>query len=595
MKEEISSRLSTLREVMHASGFDAVIIPQNDPHMSEYLSPHWQLRRYLSGFTGSAGSLVVTADKALLWTDSRYFLQAAQQLDGTEIILMKEGLPGVPDITKWLCDNLSAGKTVGIDGMLFSVNQFDEMQKALTAHGIKLSSGFTADKKLWPARPALPDSKAFIHLPEYAGETAKDKIAKTLAGVKEALADSMFVSALDEIAWLLNIRGNDVTYNPVVTSFLYLSPEGSTLIVDPAKIEPEVKEYLATQGVSLADYADVKNFLTAIEPARRVLIDPARTAAEVKEILGNRIVTTGSPVAMLKACKNEIQINGIRNAMRRDGVAMVKSIMEIEDRMTRGEHTTELDVAAILRKNRMTGELYFEESFGTIAGYGPHGAIVHYEATPESASVLEPKGLLLIDSGAQYQDGTTDITRTISLGPNTDQERRDFTLVMKGHIALAMMKFPEGTCGMQLDAIARQYLWKEGLSYMHGTGHGVGHFLNVHEGPQSIRLNYMPAPLTPGMITSNEPGLYRENLHGIRCENLVLCKVAETTEFGTFLCFETLTLCPFDLRLFDTAIMTDEEIEWVNNYHRHVFDSLRPLLDETAGEWLALKTRPLTR
>lgn len=595
MKEEISSRLSTLREVMHASGFDAVIIPQNDPHMSEYLSPHWQLRRYLSGFTGSAGSLVVTADKALLWTDSRYFLQAAQQLDGTEIILMKEGLPGVPDITKWLCDNLSGGKTVGIDGMLFSVNQFDEMQKALTAHGIKLSSGFTADKKLWPARPALPDSKAFIHLPEYAGETAKDKIAKTLAGVKEALADSMFVSALDEIAWLLNIRGNDVTYNPVVTSFLYLSPEGSTLIVDPAKIEPEVKEYLATQGVSLADYADVKNFLTAIEPARRVLIDPARTAAEVKEILGNRIVATGSPVAMLKACKNEIQINGIRNAMRRDGVAMVKSIMEIEDRMTRGEHTTELDVAAILRKNRMTGELYFEESFGTIAGYGPHGAIVHYEATPESASVLEPKGLLLIDSGAQYQDGTTDITRTISLGPNTDQERRDFTLVMKGHIALAMMKFPEGTCGMQLDAIARQYLWKEGLSYMHGTGHGVGHFLNVHEGPQSIRLNYMPAPLTPGMITSNEPGLYRENLHGIRCENLVLCKVAETTEFGTFLCFETLTLCPFDLRLFDTAIMTDEEIEWVNNYHRHVFDSLRPLLDETAGEWLALKTRPLTR
>ena len=412
--------------------------------------------------------------------------------------------------------------------------------------------------------------------------------------LKKKDAQGVFVAMLDEVAWILNIRCNDVNHTPVATAFLYLSAGSSVLFIDSAKLTTETQEYLASQGVSTREYVDVKSFLASL-PQQRVLVDAAHTAKELLDILGDKAVDGGTSAAsVMKSVKNEVQLEGVRAAMLRDGVAMVRSLMEIENRMAKGVKTTELDIAEILRRHRSAGELYFDESFGTIAGYGPHGAIVHYEADEASSSTLEPHGLLLIDSGAQYLDGTTDITRTIALGEPTAQERADFTLVMKGHIAIATAVFPFGTRGAQLDALARQFLWKHGLSYLHGTGHGVGHFLSVHEGPHSIRLNNVEAPLRPGSITSNEPGVYRENIHGIRCENLVLCRHEMTTDFGDFLGFETLTLCPFDRSLFDLSMMTEEEIAWVDSYHAGVAQMLMPALaTKEERAWLEEHTKPL--
>lgn len=593
MKQTVQAAIASLRNKMKESGVKAAVIPQSDPHMSEYISDHWQARRMLSGFTGSAGDLVVTLDKALLWTDSRYFLQAAEQLAGSEIVLMKDGVSGTPSIASWLCSELHAGEKVGIDGMVFSVAACNDLEMHLNAAGIVLVSDFDVLDSVWPDRPALPDAAVFVHPEKYAGEPAGDKIAAILAEARVHGATSVFVSALDEIAWILNIRSRDVKYNPVVTAFLYLSPSRSILFTAPVKVSQEVSLYLDSHGVDVVAYDSVKPFLAALPAEARVLVDPSRNAASIVSVLGGRAVAATSPVLLMKVCKNEVQLDGVRASMTRDGVAMVKSLHEIKTRVSAGEHLTEMDVADILVKYRSVGEGFFDESFGTIAGYGPHGAIVHYEADEKSNATLAPKGLLLIDSGAQYLDGTTDITRTIALGEPTADERRDFTLVMKGHIALGSAVFPEGTTGHQLDVLARQFLWKEGLSYLHGTGHGVGHFLNVHEGPQSIRLNHMPATMRPGMITSNEPGLYREGVHGIRCENLVLTVDAMTTEFGKFYRFETLTLCPFDRALFDTSIMSPQEIEWVNAYHRHVWEVLSPLVDGPVKEWLRENTREL--
>lgn len=590
MKDTIISRLEAMRAAMRASGIAAVIIPQTDPHQGEYLADHWQVRRFLSGFTGSAGSLVVTADKALLWTDSRYFLQAAQQLDGTGIELMKEGLPDTPEIADYLIRTLHAGDTVGIDGMVFSAAQTDDLARKLGRRDIRLDRAFDPIDTIWTDRPALPDDAVFVHDIKYAGRTAGEKIADVLRGAHDADADAVMVSALDEIAWILNIRSRDVRCNPVATAFLYLADTGSTLFINPAKLSADVTAYLADSGVATAPYDAVIPFLEALPAGVRVLFEPARTATCLRDTLGDRAMAGTSPTALLKACKNDVQVNGIRNAMLKDGIAMVRSLKRIEEMVRAGERLTEIGVADILQHYRSQQPDYFDLSFDTIAGYGPHGAIVHYSATPDSDVELRPEGLLLIDSGAQYLDGTTDLTRTIALGLPTAQERRDFTLVMKGHIALGTAIYPEGTRGAQLDALARQFLWHEGLSYLHGTGHGVGHFLNVHEGPQNIRLNDVPTTLMPGMITSNEPGLYREGVHGIRCENLVLTTEAFTTEFGRFYRFETLTLCPFDRNLFDTAIMTDDERRWVNEYHARVYALLSPHLDEDERLWLADKT-----
>lgn len=580
---------------MAKAGVNAAIINKTDPHQSEYIGAHWAFLRRISGFTGSAATMVVTADKALLWTDSRYFIQAAQQLDGTEILLMKEGLPETPDILTWLTHNLHQGNTVGVDGMLFSRTEADSLAATLGARGIELKTDFDPIADTWPDRPALPQDKVFVHDIRYAGQSAADKIAALLTAAADLGADAIFTSALDEIVWTLNIRAHDVPYTTVVTSFLYLSPKGNTLFVDENKLDEAVRAHLAEAGVSVAGYGDVLPFIAALPTDVRVLAQPDKNAVAVTNALGARAVLATSPAGMLKAVKNKVQLAGVRAAMERDGVALVSALMEIERHIDNDLPLTELDVVRIFRQARQAQALFFDESFGTIAGFGAHGAIVHYDPTEESNAEIHRGSLLLIDSGAQYLDGTTDITRTIAIGESTAEQRHDFTLVMKGHIALATAVFPQGTVGMQLDILARQFLWKQGLTYLHGTGHGVGHFLNVHEGPQSIRLNYVPAPMTPGMITSNEPGLYRENVHGIRCENLVLTTEAMTTEFGKFYRFETLTLCPFDLSLFDVDMMTDAEIEWVNDYHRMVCSRLTPMLNSVQRTWLEKKTRPLTR
>lgn len=595
MKEEIIKRLDAFRAEMRKAGIAAVVIPQTDAHLGEYIASHWQVRRWLSGFTGSAGTLVVTLNEALLWTDSRYFIQAALQLDGTGIKLMKEGIPGTPTITQWLVANLVKGQTVGIDGFLFPATEADAMGAVLAKHDLKLDTHFAPIDTIWTDRPGLPADPVFLHDVKYAGRDAADKMKQVLAQTLEQGATSIIITDLTDVAWTLNIRSSDVSCTPVATSFLYLAETGAVLFINPAKIDDEVRAYLAANSVEVAPYESVVGYLENLPATATVLVEPSRVAARLRDALGARAVSGASPVALLKAVKNSVQIQGIRRAMESDGAALVGAFMEIERRNATDESLTELDVADILTEYRSKQPEYFEPSFDTIAGYGPHGAIVHYSATEESSVRIEPHGLLLIDSGAQYKYGTTDITRTICMGTPTADERHDFTLVMKGHIALAQAIYPEGTRGGQLDALARQFLWKEGLSYLHGTGHGVGHFLSVHEGPQSIRLNDVPYALQPGMMTSNEPGLYREGVHGIRCENLVLTVPAFTTEMGNFFRFETMTLFPFDLNLFDTAIMTDAEIDWVNGYHREVRLRLTPLLTPEQAAWLEKKTQPLVK
>lgn len=598
MNSIIMGRLDALRNKMQEAGLAATVIPQTDAHQSEYLAEHWQVREWLSGFNGSAGSLVVTPDTALLWTDSRYFLQAAQQLEGTGIELMKDGLPATPSIESWLCANVPAGSGVGVDGMVFSVTDIARLRAALSAADIQLDTNFAPINDLWPNRPLLPSDTIYVHDVEYAGETAVSKIQRVLASVAKAGADALFISALDEIAWVLNVRSSDVECNPVATAFLYLSADRNVIFLNPDKVDAKARDYFAEIGVDVAAYDTVSRFLALLPKEAKVYIEPAKTAYTLASIIGRRAVEGSSVIAIPKAVKNMRQIEGTRNAMARDGVALVKLFMEVERRLAAGERLTELDMAALGTKYRSEGALYVDNSFGMIAGYGPHGAIVHYSATPESSSVIEPRGLLLVDSGAQYLDGTTDITRTVALGTPTEQERTDFTLVMKGHIAIATAVFPEGTRGDQLDALARMPLWQHGLSYLHGTGHGVGHFLNVHEGPQSIRLNHVPVALQPGMITSDEPGVYRAGVHGIRCENLVLCVPSplSNAEFGKFYAFEPLTLFPFDLSLFDLSLMSDSEINWVNEYHAKVRAVLLPLLEnDSQREWLTRKTMPLCR
>ncbi len=594
----ITGRIEALRKKMEQAGVAATIIPQTDAHQSEYLAEHWQVRQWFSGFTGSAGTLVVTADAALLWTDSRYFLQAAQQLEGSGIVLMKDGLPATPSIESWLCANLAKDSTVGVDGMVFSVTDIERMQKAFAHCGITIDTNFAPVNELWAGRPAIPNDALYVHDAKYAGEVATSKIARVLEAAAAADANALFISALDEIAWTLNVRSSDVPCNPVATAFLFLSPDRNVLFINPEKVDEKTREYLASVNVETAPYDSVARFLALLPKDAKVYIEPARTAYTLASVIGPHAVEGPSVVALPKAVKNLTQIEGTRKAMARDGVALVKLFMEVERRLAAGEKLTELDMDELGTKYRSEGALYVDNSFEMIAGYGPHGAIVHYSATPESSSTIEPHGLLLVDSGAQYLDGTTDITRTVALGTPTAQERTDFTLVMKGHIALATAVFPEGTRGDQLDALARMPLWKHGLSYLHGTGHGVGHFLNVHEGPQSFRLNHVPVALRPGMITSDEPGLYRAGVHGIRCENLVLCVPSplSNAEFGNFYALEPLTMFPFDRNLFDLSIMSDEEIDWVNNYHSTVRATLLPLLEnENQRQWLTAKTEPLCR
>lgn len=585
-KQIFKDRLALVRAKLLEIGLDAIIVPQADPHASEYIADRWQSRRWLSGFTGSAGDLVVTLSDAALWADSRYWLQAGEQLAGTGVSVMEDGKPGVPSIVEYLAAAFPSGCKVGIDGTLVSVGRSEAMSSEFRSRGLDLCFIEDIFDSIWESRPELPVSPVFVHEEKYAGESAKSKISRLLAEVSDNGADALFVADLAEIAWILNVRGMDIECNPVVISYLYLSDAIKVWFVDERKLTSELRAYLASQGVMTAPYAVVGNFLANLLSGDKVMSDPARLPRSLGDILGARLVSESGSVEIFKACRNEAQIAGTREAMVCDGVAMVNAFYELDEKLDSGSEVTELDVADLLSCERSRQPGFVCLSFETVAGYADHGAVVHYTATPETASVLRRDNLLLVDSGATYLSGTTDITRTMSLGNPTAVQRRDFTLVLKGMIDLARAVFPKGTRGAQLDVLARAPMWREGAMYLHGTGHGVGHCLNVHEGPQSIRLQENPVPLMPGMLTSDEPGIYRAGEYGIRCENLILCVEAKELE-GDFLEFETLTLYPFDAALVDTAMLDRWEIEWFNNYQQRVFDVLSPLLDSADKvEWL---------
>ena len=576
---------------MQAHGLSAFIIPTADPHLSEYTATHWKTREWFSGFTGSAGTLAVTLHDAGLWTDSRYFLQAEQQLRDTPVRLFKEGLSGTPSVPQWLCSVLKAHEKAGVNGQVFSLQAIEQLEETLGSHGILLEACHEPEKELWADRPPLPQQPVFLHPLRYAGQPAQEKINAIRASLQESRAHGILLPALDEVAWTLNLRGSDIEYNPVFTAYLLITHEKATLFTDPQKITPEVREYLAQEGVGTQDYTAIGDSLRRY-PFPDIQLDPAQVnhAACAALPAACRILRKASPAALLKAVKNDTEIRNLHTAMRRDGVAMVQFLHWLETAIAAGERVTETGISRTLHAFRSRQEHYMGDSFETIAAYKEHAAIVHYTATPEEDAVVLPKGFLLVDSGAQYLEGTTDITRTIALGDLTQEEMRDYTNVLKGHIALAACRFPLGTRGAQLDCLARAALWKDGTNFLHGTGHGVGSFLCVHEGPQSIRMNENPVTLLPGMVTSNEPGLYKAGRHGIRTENLIVAVRDKETEFGAFCRFDTATLCPIDTKGILPDLLTKDEKDWLNAYHRSVYEQLSPWLDNPEKTWLEKKT-----
>lgn len=590
MKQIIQERIASLRGLLKKNNLSAFIIPSTDPHLSEYTASHWKSRQWISGFTGSAGTVAVTLDKAGLWTDSRYFLQGAQQIEGTTIDLFKDGLPDTPSIVEWLCNELSAGETVGIDGKMFSVQEVEEMKALFNKKGINLDTRLDPMAELWKDRPAMPQAPAFVYETKYAGTPCLEKIEKIRKQLAKNDAEGLLVSALDEIAWTLNLRGSDVKCNPVVVSYLAITKDEVVYFIAPEKLTKEAKDYLQALHIIIKDYSEIDSYLSAL-PIKSIQLCPVKTNYSAFSAVNPncKVIRSSSPIALLKAVKDEQEIKGIHASMQRDGVALVKFLMWLESAVPSGKET-EISIDKKLHEFRAAQDLYMGESFDTIAGYKEHGAIVHYSATPETCSTLKPVSFLLLDSGAQYLDGTTDITRTIALGELTEEEKRDYTLVLKGHIAIATCKFPYGTRGAQIDALARMPLWKAGMNYLHGTGHGVGHFLSVHEGPQNIRLNENPTLLVPGMFTSNEPGVYKGGSHGIRTENLTLVVKDTENEFGEFYKFETVTLCPIDKAGIVKSMLSPEEVEWLNAYHQMVYDKLSPSLNEEEKAWLKEKT-----
>lgn len=589
MNEIICNRIEALRDVMRREGIDAFIFPSTDPHNGEYVPAHWEGRKWISGFNGSAGTAVVTMTDAALWTDSRYFIAAEEQLRGTGFRLMKERVEGTPSITRWLGMKLATvqSPTVGVDGTVNSASSVASLITELRAEGgITVRTNFDPLALIWTDRPPVPQDKVSIHPLEYAGEPCHDKMARIRQQLKSMHAYGMLVSALDDIAWTLNLRGTDVHCNPVFVSYLLIDTKRATLFVDRAKLTPEVEAYLEAEGVAVAGYADVRRGLERYGEYN-ILMDDNETCYTLFNIPQCQKVVAPSPIPAMKAVKNLAEIEGFRRAMLRDGVALVKFMRWLRPAVEAGGQT-EMSVDAKLTALRAAQELYRGLSFDTIAAYREHGAIVHYEATPETDAELRPEGLILIDSGAQYLDGTTDITRTVALGPVTDEERLVYTLVLKGHIQLELCKFPRGASGTQLDALARKDMWAYGYNYLHGTGHGVGSYLNVHEGPHQIRMEYKPAPLVEGMTVTDEPGIYLPGRFGVRTENTLLVVPYRETGFGRFLQFEPLTLCPIDTAPVITDMLTGDEKAWLNAYHRTVFDRIAPLLDDEADrQWLA--------
>ena len=594
---EIQNRIAALRDFMSQCGISAFIAPSTDPHSGEYVPAHWESRKWLSGFTGSAGTVVVTKDNAGLWTDSRYFIQAEEQLEGTGIQLFKDRLPETPSISEWLGSVLSKGEKVGIDGWVNSMQEAAGLRKELQTYGLELTLVEDPFQYIWNDRPTLPQTPVFIHGLEYAGVSCSGKINKIKESIKSKGATGIILSSLDEIAWTLNLRGDDVHCNPLFISYLFLSENKNTLYILEEKITEEVRSYLKEHEVEIEDYKNFSKNLKAFSGKDEEVLQISPQANEALFTLASQhtnVTIAPSPVALMKAHKNPTEIAGFRKAMERDGVAMVKFLRWLKDAVKTGEET-ELSVDEKLYELRAEQANFNGISFDTIAGYKEHAAIVHYEATPETSIPLKPEGMLLLDSGAQYLDGTTDITRTIVLGPLTEEEKKDYTLVLKGHLQLQNAQFPAGTCGTQLDVLARIAMWKAGINYLHGTGHGVGQFLSVHEGPHQVRMNHMPTLLEPGMTLTDEPGIYKAGRHGIRIENTLVIVPAQESEFGTFYKFEPLTLCPIDKEAILIDMLNDEELNWFNEYHQMAYNRLKPFLNEQEQAWLEEATSPLKR
>ena len=592
---EIELRLARLRELMKREHLSAFIFPSTDAHQSEYVADHWRGREWISGFNGSAGTAVVTMKSAALWTDSRYFLAAEEQLEGTEYQLMRLKMEGTPTIAEWLGKELQDVQSpeVGLDGMVNSYNYVKDLSYSLRKlGGITLRTNLDPLEQIWENRPSLPANPVEIQPLEYAGETLASKVARIRKSLRGLHADGMLVSALDDIAWTLNLRGTDVHCNPVFVSYLLIESDKVSLFVDDNKLSPEVKQYLQDNQVSLYKYNKVEKCLESYSEYN-ILLDGNETSYYLwKTVKCQEIVAAGSPIPAMKAVKNKAEIEGYRSAMLKDGVAMVKFLKWLKPAVEAGGQT-EISIDEKLTSLRAEQKLFRDISFDTIAGYAQHGAIVHYEATPETDVVLKPEGLILIDSGAQYQDGTTDITRTIALGPVSQEMKHVYTLVLKAHIQLELVKFPDGASGTQLDAVGRECMWREGYNFLHGTGHGVGSYLCVHEGPHQIRMEWMPTPLRAGMTLTDEPGLYLAGKFGVRIENTVLISDYLSTEFGKFLQIEPLTLCPIDTTPIDVDMLLPEEIDWLNAYHHSVYEKLSPFLDEEEKIWLENATKPI--
>lgn len=591
MKHKIRERVALLRTFMQEKGIRAFIVPSTDPHSGEYVPEFWESRKWISGFTGSAGTAVITDETGGLWTDSRYFLQAASQLEDTGIMLFKDRLPETPSIAEWLGSVLSPGDKVGIDGWVNTTAEAENLQKQLQAYGLQLVSTEDPFQRIWKDRPSLPLNPPFILPLSYAGKNCTEKIAEIREQILLNHADAILLSALDEIAWTLNLRGSDVHCNPVFISYLFITDTTTTLYILPEKITPEIKQYLNDNQIEVKPYQAIEADLHHYT-GKGIQLTPGTNYALYQAASHNQIIRHESPVLYMKAIKNETEIQGFHHAMIKDGIAMVKFLFWLKNTVKNSQET-ELSIDRKLYNLRAEQKDFKGISFDTIAGYQAHGAIVHYEATEETNATLHPEGLLLLDSGAQYLDGTTDITRTIVLGPVTKEQKTDFTLVLKGFIELSMAEFPHGTCGTQLDVLARQFMWKFGINYGHGTGHGVGHFLNVHEGPHQFRMNHMPALLLPGMTVTNEPGIYKAGKHGVRTENTMLIVKSKETEFGAFYKFEPLTLCPIDKEAILPEMLSYEEKQWLNNYHSLVYDRLNASLNTDEQAWLKEATSPI--
>lgn len=596
MKEYIAQRLEALREVMRREKLDAFIFPSTDPHNSEYVPDRWKGREWISGFNGSAGTAVVTMHSAAVWTDSRYFIAAADQLSGTEFQLMKLKIEGTPTISEWLGSELRevSSAQVGVDGMCNSAVSVEALVSDLRREGgITVRTNLDPLDIVWTDRPQIPASKVEVQPIELAGETVASKLTRIRKALRGLHADGMLMSALDDVAWTLNLRGTDVHCTPVFVSYLLISTTTATLYINKEKLTPEVEAHLESQGVKTAGYDDVRKGIKEYAEYN-ILLDPNETNYTLSRLVDvQEVIRHKSPIPAMKAIKNEAEIRGYRSAMLKDGIALVKFLRWLKPAVEAGGQT-EISIDKKLTSLRAEQPLFRDISFDTIAGYGAHGAIVHYEATPETDIPLEPHGLLLLDSGAQYQDGTTDITRTIALGPVSDYEKHIYTLVLKGHIQLEICKFPSGASGTQMDILARKAMWREGLNYLHGTGHGVGAYLSVHEGPHQFRLEWVPAPFLENMTVTDEPGIYLAGQFGVRIENTLLISHYKDTEFGKFLQFESLTLCPIDTTPIVKEELLPEEVAWLNEYHQRVYDVLAPHLDDEGDkEWLRQATMPI--